>query len=193
MFPEIQQIAENTARRGELSIAARQAPLVHQYKKSPETAWIIDTAVTSSHQISACEPLYSHVDVQSNTSYGLPVAVHKAVGGESELPTPGHIFAAAIASCMDSSIKMIANHLEIGIRNLQVKVQLGIDVRGTLRLDENTPIGFQVAIINIALICDDGVGEAIKSRLLIQAEKSCILLQTLYHPPEIQISNRTLI
>jgi hypothetical protein len=63
-------------------------------------------------------------------------------------------------------------------------VKLRVDVRGTLRMDRSVPVGFQGADIRVRMSGAQGVTEAQLDMLIRAAEQSCVLLQTLRHPPE---------
>ena len=124
---------------------------------------------------------------------GLPADIttglHKAVGGESDFPNPGEIFAAAIASCLDSSTRMIANRLGIPLEHLSVSVDAKVDVRGTLMVDREVPVGFQLIEINVEMTGGAGVSEDQLLLLLKAAKRSCVLIQTLLRPPSMRLSH----
>ena len=117
----------------------------------------------------------------------MPVSVHKAVGGESDFPCPGEILAAALASCLDTAIRMIANLKGIELTHLQVHVSLGADVRGTLMTGDNVPVGFQTALMKVDLQTKPELSKSHLNTLLGAAERSCVILQTLRRPPTVQI------
>ncbi len=62
----------------------------------------------------------------------VPVGVHRAVGGPHDMPTPGDLLCAALASCQDSAVRMVANRLGVEILALEVRVTAQVDVRGAL-------------------------------------------------------------
>ncbi len=117
----------------------------------------------------------------------IPVSVHQAVGGESDFPCPGELLAAALASCLDTAIRMIANLKGIELQHLEVHVSLGADVRGTLMTGDNVPVGFQSAQMNVELEAADDQPEAHLNALLDAAERSCVILQTLRAPPDVRV------
>jgi len=173
-----------------INVIDRQIPLMKNYKEMPKLAWIVDTAKTTSHDVPANEPMNTRVHFASGELIDVPVVAHPAVGGNSELPTPGHIFAGAIASCLDVSIRMIANRLELDIEELHITVDLGVDVRGTLCMDKKIPVGFQRMEINIKIVGGSQENEKQLGQLLQAAEHSCILLQTLRNPPQVTINHQ---
>jgi uncharacterized OsmC-like protein len=162
-----------------LDMAARQLPLRDRYRFDPAAAWITDRAETCSERISPARPLCGEVTVQDGCPTDLVFGVHAAVGGESDYPVPGELLCAAIASCLDSTIRIIANRLHIELLMLQVVVEAHVDVRGTLLVDRKVPVGFQRIDVVVRI---DPVG-SVKPRkidiLLKAAEHSCVVMQTL--------------
>lgn len=172
---------------GPTSIADRQSPLRKRYQDTPGTAWVHDDARTVDAQVRANHPLHAHVACGKEVPVDIPVSVHQAVGGESDFPCPGEILAAALASCLDSAIRLIANLKGIEIAHLEVEVSLGADVRGTLMMGENVPVGFQTASMKVALRSAVDLPEPRLEALVDAAERSCVILQTLRSPPPVQI------
>jgi uncharacterized OsmC-like protein len=82
-------------------------------------------------------PLYGEVTFEGGRPTTMTYAVHKAIGGEGDYPVPGEILCGAIASCLDSAIRIIANRLGIALDALQVDVEARVDVRGTLMVDKS--------------------------------------------------------
>lgn len=172
---------------GLLDVRERQMPLRERYQSSPEAAWVYDHARTSDAEVPANHPIHGHVVCGEDLPLDIPVSVHKAVGGESDFPCPGEILAAALASCLDTAIRLIANLKGIKLARLEVQVSLGADVRGALMTGDDVPVGFQTARMKIHLEAEGEVPEVHLNALLDAAERSCVILQTLRTPPIVQI------
>ena len=173
-------------------IRSLQKPLREQYEADPDTAWIIDSAVTSSSEIDPNHPIHGHVIFGTGIPASQAISTHHALGGLSDFPCPGELLAAAIASCLDTSTRMIANILHIKLQHLEIKVALGVDVRGTLMMQKNVPVGFQKLEISYNVSAADNVTDEQLRMLMSAAERSCVVLQTLRHPPQatlVRISN----
>lgn len=164
----------------------RQIPLRMLYKLSPKKAWVIDHASTSSDFVAADQPLYGHVTFGDGIASQQPIALHKAVGGRSDLPVPGDLLAAAIASCLDSTTRAVANLFRIKLKTLKIDVSLGVDIRGTLKMDKSVPVGFQNIDIDVEIAADGDVPEKKVWRLVETAEKSCVVIQTVNIKPNIK-------
>ncbi len=182
----------STGRSTATDMTARQAPLRALYEREPGAAMIVDHARTTSGSISAADPLYSKIVFGDVNATEVPIGVHTAVGGESDLPVPGEILSGAIASCLDSAIRIIANRMGVQLKTLEVHVAASVDVRGTLRVDNQVPVGFQDIQIEVDVEAMDSVPNAQIKAIIKAAEYSCILIQTLRNPPAISLTGKVL-
>lgn len=172
---------------GDIAVRDRQAPLRAIYAHSPEAAWVYDHAQTSAVGIAPDHPIHAHVVCGEGIPVDVPISVHRAVGGESDFPCPGEILAAALASCLDTAIRMIANLKGIKLTELSVGATLGADVRGTLMMGGDVPVGFQSAQMEVRLKTTSELAPDHLNALLDAAERSCVILQTLRCPPEVVV------
>lgn len=168
-------------------IRDRQWPLLQRYHSAPAAAWVHDHARTVDTHVPANHPLHGHVVCGKDIPVDIPVSVHKAVGGESDFPCPGEILAAALASCLDTAIRLIANLKGIGLSHLAVEVSLGADVRGALMTGENVPVGFQTVHMKVDLQTACEMPKPHLNALIDAAERSCVVLQTLRSPPTVTL------
>ena len=167
----------------------RQDPLIAGYKHDPKPATIIDSAKTTSECVTAATPVYGQVIIGDSGAAPVNVGVHKAVGGRSDFPNPGEILSAAIAACLDSTIRIISNRMGFRLRRLEVAVDAIVDVRGTLLVDPHVPVGFQKIDVGIQLETEEDVPEQMMTAILKAAEHSCVVIQTLRGAPEISVSS----
>ena len=158
-------------------VAELQGPLRARYRTSPETARITDRARTLGGRQG--DPFHTDVEPAPGLGVAVPVGVHGAVGGLHDAATPGDILCAALAACLDSTIRMVADILGAGIEALEVEVTAEVDVRGTLAVERDVPVGFQSMRCAVHLKARQGTSPEILDRLLKTAERSCIVLQTL--------------
>ncbi len=164
----------------------RQDPLMADYRANPENAAITDFATTRQNDVAPNIALHTAVRPDKGKIY--PIGVHRAVGGESDFATPGDLLCAAIAACLDSTIRIIANRLGLHLTRLAVDVAGDIDVRGTLRVCEETPVGFQTIDIHVDLETAADLAPASRAALIAAAEHSCVVLQTIRQNPAISMS-----
>jgi len=161
-----------------------QKPLRALYKQEPDAAMVIDHARTSGEI--ASDPFHSRVEPMDGCGISVPVGVHSAVGGPHDAPTPGDLLCAALASCQDSTVRMVANSLGIELLELEVRVTATADVRGTLAMDSAVPVGFQSIVCEVKMKVKDGTSPRLLQRLQVAAEKCCVVQQTLKSPPPVK-------
>lgn len=86
---------------------------------------------------------------------------------------------AALAVCLDSTIRIIADRLHLTLTSLEVDVTAEVDVRGTLVVDRQVPVGFQKMRCRVNLQLAPDTDPKLIEKLLAAAEHSCANLQTL--------------
>ncbi len=181
-------LEKKKARPAPVSMKERQAPLMQRYAKEPDAGWIVDGAVTSSENVAPDQPIHTEVTLGMGVPATLTIGVHKAVGGNCDYPNPGEILSAALASCLDTTIRIIANRFGIQLKRLSVKADARVDVRGTLRVNQQVPVGFQSIDVTVEIEAGEAVSAREIAMLLKAAEQSCVVLQTLRQPPLINLS-----
>jgi len=161
-----------------MDIRARQDPLKKRYQTAPEQAMITDRGRTISRDLA--DPVHVWANPGSQ-DYGVQwlLGIHEAVAGLHDLPNPGDLLCLALATCMDSVVRMIANRHGITLEALEVDVRGNVDVRGTLRVSPKVPVGFQGMRCEIRIQPGPGADPQRVERLLEAAEYSCVNLQTL--------------
>ena len=167
-------------------VRAAQQPLRQKYIKDPGAAMVLDRA-RSAHS-DPNDPFHSIVEPMPGCGVSAPVGVHRALGGLHDAPTPGDILCAALAACADSTIHMVANILGVELEQLEVSVGADVDVRGTLMVARDVPVGFQAMRCQVDLRAKAGTSSALLGRLKAAAEHSCVVLQTLRQPPPVQMT-----
>lgn len=179
------QFADETAADTAASAARlrrRQRTLIDQYRHEPEAAWIEDRASTHAENTveqGPLDPAHTWVKVGHTHPVSMPVAVHSAVGGLSDLPVPGDLLCAALAACTDSTIRVVANALRIELQSLAVEVTGEVDVRGALLVSPDVHVRFQAFRVRVVLRSAPGITQARIDRMISTAEHSCVVMQTL--------------
>ncbi len=165
-------------------VQQRQNPLREHYEAVPADARIVDDAQT----LNACggDPFHGSVVPANAGGQPLRFGIHRAVGGDHDLPNPGDLLCSALAACLDSTLRILAEHLDIGLASLQVKVSAEVDVRGCLLGARGVPVGFQHMRCSVRLRPSGEVKPEKLQMLLGAAENSCVVLQTLRSGVEVQ-------
>lgn len=157
-------------------MAERQAPLAKAYLQDPLQAMITDSASSQCLQSDMADPLHGKVTAGG---YAIPIAVHSAVGGNSDGAVPGDLLCASLASCVDSTIRIIANRLGLKLTSVDVSVTAEVDVRGTLCLNSEVPVGFQSMHLSVLFVAAKDTNQKLIAALFQGTERSCVILQTL--------------
>lgn len=158
-------------------VKERQQPLNENYITDPKSAWITDVAVIEGKNLS--DPFHTSVCINDELKVDFPIGVHRAVGGHHDFPNSGDLLCAALASCFETALRLIANRLQIILYKTKVRATANVDVRGTLRVDINVPVCFQTMGLEVEITLNHCVKEEIANKLIRATEQSCIVLQTL--------------
>lgn len=159
-----------------------QKPLYASYEANPNLAKITDVAWVNSDDLK--DPFHTEVILNEEIQHTLPVGLHRAVGGLHDLPNPGDIMAASLAACFESTLRMIANRFGVKITKTRIKAIAHLDVKGTLLVDRNTPVGFTSMDLLIRITSIDGAPEILE-KVIKGAEHCCVIFQTLNKSLEI--------
>jgi len=161
-----------------IDVRARQDPLRERYKEAPGEAFITDRARTIGGV--ETDPFHGSF-IPGSQEYGIvwPFSIHSAVGGFHDGPNPGDLLCAALAACLDSAIRMIANRIGIALTYLEVDVTGEVDTRGTLVVDRTVPVGFQIMRCHVTIQAAEGTNPKLMQKLLATSEYCCVNLQTL--------------
>ncbi len=165
-------------------VKRRQDPLRERYRTAPEEARITDSAKTAMN--GSEDPFHATVAPGEDQGASWRIGIHRVVGGYHDLPNPGDILCAALASCLHSTLRIIADRLEIPIVSLEVSTRAELDARGTLLVDRNVPVGFQQIKCQIRLKPAANVPLEKVKMLQEAAEYSCVVLQTLRNGVPVQ-------
>lgn len=157
-------------------VRQRQDPLREKYRSDGKAAWSMKHARNIED---GGDPFHGSVEPGRGYNAAWRYGIDESVGGHQDLPNPGDMLCAALAACQESTLRMIADRLGIDIERLEVSVEGGVDVRGTLLVDEEVPVGFQTITCAVRL-APVGDTDPKKLRMLCAAaEHSCVVLQTL--------------
>ena len=138
------------------------------------------------------DPFRTSVTVNDKMKIPFKIGAHKAVGGDHDFPNPGDLLCASLASCFESTIRMISNKLGIELIETKIKANAYVDVRGTLMIDKSIPVEFQSMQID-ALIRAKNTNEKLMNTLLKGAKQSCIVYQTIKKGVPITINTNIII
>jgi uncharacterized OsmC-like protein len=107
------------------------------------------------------------------------VGTYRGVGGLHDIPNPGQLLCATLAACQDSSIRIVADILDIELVSVEVQVDGEVDLRGTLAVDPAVRVGFRSMRCRARLAAAPGTDDHRLAALVSSAERSCVVLDTL--------------
>jgi len=165
-------------------VKQRQEPLRERYRTAPGEALIIDSAKTIMN--GSDDPFHGEVMAGEGQDGAWHVGIHRVIGGYHDLPNPGDILCAALASCLHSTLRIIADRHEIPLASLEVSTQAEVDARGALIVDRSVPVGFQQIKCRVRLEPAADVPPEKLKILQAAAEHSCIVLQTIRNGVPVQ-------
>src|SRR5512147_2280227 len=119
-----------------MDIRSMQRPLKDRYRQDPASSRITLTARGS--QTDA--PVSCSVDL-GRAIYN--AEAHRGVGGAGTGACSGDLLLGALAACAQITCQMVAAAMGIPAENIEVTVEGDLDLRGTLGISKETPVGFQ--------------------------------------------------
>ncbi|MDH3299218.1 MAG: OsmC family protein [Acidimicrobiia bacterium] len=156
-------------------LRAVQEPLKAQYRDDPETAVIT---------LEAEGELGGGITCSVKTGSAMAKAgLHPATGGDGLSLCSGDMLLEALVACAGVTLNAVATSLGIKIQRGAVRAEGDLDVRGTLAVARDAPVGFRS--IRVAFDLDTDAGDEQLATLLKLTERYCVVFQTLARSPEL--------
>jgi uncharacterized OsmC-like protein len=160
-------------------LRAIQQPLKDRYRSDPQQAMI----TLQAQGMLGDEAISCSVA----TSQGLTVAgLHPATGGDGSLACSGDMLLQALVACAGVTLRAVATSMRIPIAGGTVHAEGDLDVRGTLGVSKDAPVGF--AAIRLSFELDTDASDEQVARLITQTERYCVVYQTIAHPARVTTS-----
>jgi uncharacterized OsmC-like protein len=160
-----------------LDIRTLQKPLKEQYRNDPNSSRITMTATGSQ----TSTPMSCSVDI-GRAIY--QAEAHKGVGGAGTSACSGDLLLGALAACAQITCQLVAAAMGIATEHVKVRVSGDMDLRGTLGISKDVPVGFQEIRVQFDIDAPQATAEELKG-LQEKTEQYCVVMQTLLHPPKI--------
>lgn len=161
----------------QLNLRELQAPIKARYLEHPEEAIIESVARSAGSDLS--DPLHCEVTLDSAPGLTIRSGAHAGVGGAGDVPCSGDLLVAALLACQETTIRMVAAAMGIELEAIEISATATADLRGTLAMSREVPVGMTGIDCRVRVkVRDDGRGERAQ-RLLENAERYCIVLNTL--------------
>ncbi len=135
----------------------------------------------------------STVTCKVETGRGLALAgIHPKAGGSGRELCSGDMLLEALIACAGVSMRAAAALLEIPIKSAEVSAEGDVDLRGSLGIADDVPVGFKAIRLRFNLVTDAPQDKI--DQLLALTERYCVIFQTLQKSPktEVRFSTRPL-
>jgi uncharacterized OsmC-like protein len=163
-----------------MDLRSIQKPFKEQYRSDPGTAQITLKAQGTQTET----PMSCSVDI-GRALY--QAQAHSGVGGAGTSACSGDLLLGALAACAQITCQMVATAMGIPTKHIEVKVEGDLDLRGTLGISKEAPVGFETIRVSFDIDAPDATAEQL-DKLREKTEQYCVVMQTLAHPPVLQLN-----
>ena len=162
-----------------MDLRSLQKPLKEQYRSNPNASRITIRARGGQTDV----PVTCSVDIGRAIYYA---EAHKGVGGAGTGACSGDLLLGALAACAQITCQMVAAAMGIPTERIEVTVEGDLDLRGTLGISKDVPVGFESIQLRFDVAAPEASVEQLRG-LREKTEQYCVVMQTLMRPPSLQI------
>ena len=163
-----------------MDLRSIQKPLKDRYRSEPGSSVIKLTASSSQSDT----PIACSIEVGQKL---IDAQAHTGVGGPGTAACSGDLLLAALAACAQLTCQLVATAMSIPFEQIKVDVEGEMDLRGTLGISKEVPVGFQDIHARFDIVAPEATAEQLAA-LKEKTEQYCVVMQTLIRPPEIRTS-----
>ena len=162
-----------------MDLKSVQKPLKEQYRNDPASSRITLKARGGQTETPiACSVAVGRAVYEAQA--------HTGVGGAGTAACSGDMLLGALSACAQITCQMVAAAMGIPIDRIDVTVEGDLDLRGTLGIAKDVPVGFQRISTRFEIVAPQATTEQLRV-LCEKTEQYCVVMQTLNHPPKLQI------
>jgi uncharacterized OsmC-like protein len=161
-----------------MDIRAAQKPWKEKYRSDPSSSRIMLRA--GGREVGT--PLGCSVDI-GRAVYA--AEAHTGVGGPGRAACSGDLLLGALAACAQLTCQLVAAAMGIATEKIHVEVEGDLDLRGTLGVARDVPVGFEQIRVKFEVRAPGATAEQL-SDLQRKTEQYCVVMQTLLAPPRIE-------
>jgi len=162
-----------------MDLQERQAPLKQHYRDDADAAVITLHAAADGSEALSCSVDIGHAIYEAQA--------HAGVGGEGTAACSGDLLLGALAACSRITCMMCATSAGIPVSSVVVHAEGDLDLRGTLGISRDAPVGFTDIRLRFDIDAPDATERQL-SMLKRLTEQYCVVMQTLRKPPAINVS-----
>jgi uncharacterized OsmC-like protein len=161
-----------------MDLRSVQRPLKERYRQDPSSSRITLTARGGESDA----PIACSIDL-GRAIYN--AQAHAGVGGEGTGACSGDLLLGALAACAQITCQMVAGAMGIPTESIAVTVEGDLDLKGTLGISKEVPVGFESLRLNFDIRAPQATDAQVQA-LQAKTEQYCVVMQTLLHPPKIE-------
>jgi uncharacterized OsmC-like protein len=161
-----------------MDLRSLQKPLKEHYRSDPDASRITIRAKGAETDA----PIACSVDI-GRAIY--QAEAHQGVGGGGAGACSGDLLLGALAACAQITCQMVAAAMGVPTERIEVTVEGELDLRGTLGISKETPVGFESIRLNFDVAAPGATAEQLAG-LREKTEQYCVVMQTLLRPPAIK-------
>src|SRR5258707_3138878 len=161
-----------------MDIRSLQKPLKEQYRNDPNASRIVIRAKGGQTDV----PVSCSVDI-GRAIYN--AEAHQGVGGAGTGACSGDLLLGALAACAQITCQMVAAAMSIPTERIEVTVEGALDLRGTLGISKDVPVGFEDIHLHFDVAAPTATPEQMRG-LREKTEQYCVVMQTLQRPPSLR-------
>ena len=166
-----------------MDLRAIQKPLKDKYRSDPASSVIVLEAKGKQSEL----PIACSIEVGQAI---VDAQAHTGVGGPGTAACSGDLLLGALAACAQLTCQLVATAMGIRVEEINVKVEGQMDLRGTLGISKDVPVGFQDIHAKFEIRAPQATTEQLKL-LQEKTEQYCVIMQTLVAPPPIRTTWNT--
>jgi uncharacterized OsmC-like protein len=161
-----------------MDLKSVQKPLKEQYRNDPSASRITLKAKGGQTETPiACSVAIGRAIYDAQA--------HSGVGGAGTGACSGDLLLGALSACAQITCQMVAAAMGIATERIEVTVEGDLDLRGTLGIAKDVPVGFQRIHVRFDIEAPQATPEQL-SALREKTEQYCVVMQTLVQPPNLQ-------
>jgi uncharacterized OsmC-like protein len=162
-----------------MDLRSLQKPLKDRYRADPSASRITLRAEGSQ----TGTPISCSVDI-GRAVYA--AEAHTGVGGAGTAACSGDLLLGAIAACAQVTCQMVSTAMGVPVKSIRVAVEGDMDLRGTLGLSKEVPVGFEAIRVHFDIDAPDATEDQVRA-LREKTEQYCVVMQTLTTPPRLEV------
>ena len=151
---------------------AMQTPFKEKYRRDPDAALLTLRATGR-----ASTDLAFTVEAARGP---LEAGLHPAAGGDGTLSCAEDMLLETLVACSGVTLRAVATSFGIEVRDARIVAEGDLDLRGTLAVAKEVPVGFREIRLHFEL--DSDAPDERLDKLIGATERYCVVLQTLRQP-----------